>query len=125
MYEYRGMVTRTVDGDTVDILTDLGFSILVDHRFRVKDVDTPEIYRPKTAAELELGRKASAFAKHVLLGREVRVCTYKLGIYGRYVADIYVNYGGTEWLYADLLRHHGLIKSRVGLPAKSLFIAGI
>lgn len=124
MYEYKGTVKHVVDGDTVDISVSLGFSISVDHRFRVKDVDTPEIYRPKTALELDLGRKASAFAKHVLLGREVRVRTYKLGIYGRYVADIYVVYGGVERLYADLLRERGLIKSEVGHVPKRIFLAG-
>ena len=38
MYEYGCTVTRVVDGDTVDVILDLGFSIL--HKCRVRNTST-------------------------------------------------------------------------------------
>jgi len=42
MYEYRANVDRWVDGDTVDMVVDLGFRITTHQRFRLLGVDTPE-----------------------------------------------------------------------------------
>lgn len=42
MYEYSAEVVRWVDGDTVDMLVDLGFKTTVRQRFRICDLDTPE-----------------------------------------------------------------------------------
>ena len=42
MYEYGCTVTRVVDGDTVDVILDLGFSILHKCRVRLYGIDTPE-----------------------------------------------------------------------------------
>ena len=42
MYEYRAIIRRVVDGDTVDITLDLGFDILYNNRIRLLGIDTPE-----------------------------------------------------------------------------------
>ena len=42
MYEYKCEVKRMVDGDTVDVIIDLGFSILYSTRVRLYGIDTPE-----------------------------------------------------------------------------------
>ena len=43
MYEYRCRVVKVVDGDTIDVDIDLGFSItLINQRIRLQGVDTPE-----------------------------------------------------------------------------------
>lgn len=43
MYEYRAVVNRVVDGDTVDVDIELGFGIvLTDERVRIMGIDTPE-----------------------------------------------------------------------------------
>ena len=42
MYEYRCRVVKVVDGDTIDVDIDLGFSItLVNQRIRLQGVYTP------------------------------------------------------------------------------------
>ena len=53
MYNYKAKVVRVVDGDTVDLKVDLGFHISANERFRIKDIDTPEIWRPSCESELE------------------------------------------------------------------------
>ena len=42
MYEYNCTVERVVDGDTIDVVLDLGFSILYKSRVRLYAIDTPE-----------------------------------------------------------------------------------
>lgn len=43
MYEYRAIINRVVDGDTVDVDIDLGFNIvLTNERVRIMGIDTPE-----------------------------------------------------------------------------------
>jgi len=43
MYEYRVLIKRVVDGDTVDVDIDLGFGIWMrDERIRIMGIDTPE-----------------------------------------------------------------------------------
>ena len=43
MYEYKALINRVVDGDTVDVDIDLGFGVwLHDERVRIMGIDTPE-----------------------------------------------------------------------------------
>jgi micrococcal nuclease len=43
MYEYKALINRIVDGDTVDVDIDLGFGVwLHDERVRIMGIDTPE-----------------------------------------------------------------------------------
>ena len=43
MYEYNCEVTKIVDGDTLDVDIDLGFSVrLTKQRIRMLGIDTPE-----------------------------------------------------------------------------------
>jgi len=43
MYEYRAKILKIVDGDTVDVDIDLGFSIVLSNeRVRIMGIDTPE-----------------------------------------------------------------------------------
>ena len=43
MYEYKVIeVTKVVDGDTVDVLIDLGFGICYHQRVRLAGIDAPE-----------------------------------------------------------------------------------
>jgi micrococcal nuclease len=88
-YVYKGDVIKVVDGDTVDILVDLGFSITTLIRFRLCGINAPEtrgVERPE-------GVKAKRFLKNKIDGKEVIVRTYqdRTGKYGRYLADIYID----------------------------------
>ena len=42
MYEYGCTVERVVDGDTIDVTLDLGFSVSYSSRVRLFGIDTPE-----------------------------------------------------------------------------------
>jgi micrococcal nuclease len=87
VYEYRAEVVRWVDGDTVDLLVDLGFTVLLRQRFRLLGVDTPETNRK---ASREAGKAAHAYAESLApVGSVVLVRSRKTGKFGRWLADVY------------------------------------
>jgi len=43
MYEYRCVILKVIDGDTVDADVDLGFDVHMKMRFRLADIDAPEM----------------------------------------------------------------------------------
>jgi micrococcal nuclease len=43
-YIYKAKLKRVVDGDTVDLIVDADFYISVHQRFRLKGIDTLEIF---------------------------------------------------------------------------------
>ena len=66
MYEYRvKKVTKVLDGDTIDVDIDLGFSISYSGRVRLSGIDTPES-RTRDLAEKKLGLEAKEYMKSLL-----------------------------------------------------------
>lgn len=44
MYTYNCKILKVVDGDTLDIELDLGFTVLIKERVRLIGIDAPEIF---------------------------------------------------------------------------------
>ena len=94
MYEYKCEVTRVVDGDTVDCVLDLGFSILHKCRVRLYGIDTPES-RTRDLDEKARGKLAAKFlqdsidsGKDIVLRSELKDSK---GKYGRVLGSIVVD----------------------------------
>ena len=101
MYEYYvRKVQNVVDGDTIDVLIDLGFDILFASRVRLAGIDTPES-RTKDLAEKALGLESKEYLKKYLKdAKSVVIKTEKMDSsekYGRILGWVYVN-GDTESL---------------------------
>jgi micrococcal nuclease len=99
MYEYYvRKVENIVDGDTIDVLIDLGFDILFQSRVRLAGIDTPES-RTKDLAEKTLGLESKEYLKKYLKdAKSVVIKTEKMDSsekYGRILGWVYVN-GDTE-----------------------------
>ena len=92
-------VDKIVDGDTIDVTLDLGFSICKSERIRVTGIDSPE-KRTRNLEEKELGIHASEWLESqlegALLGEEDLVIRTELeggmGKYGRLLGWLYVGY---------------------------------
>lgn len=83
-------VKKIVDGDTVDLVVDLGYTITITDRFRMEGYDAPETYRPKSEAEKEAGLKVKEKLETLLSNADqLYVKSSKTGKYGRYLATIY------------------------------------
>ena len=94
MYEYSCEVKKVVDGDTVDVVLDLGFDILYKSRVRLYGIDTPES-RTRNKDEKARGKMASAFLKEAIEDGEKVVIQTKLkdsrGKFGRVLGDVVVD----------------------------------
>ena len=95
MYEYFVReVKNVVDGDTIDVLIDLGFDILFSSRVRLAGIDTPES-RTTDKAEKALGIEAKEYLKkHLKDAKSVVIRTEKMDSsekYGRILGWVYVN----------------------------------
>ena len=89
MYEYRVKeVVRVIDGDTVDVILDLGFGLFKKERVRIAGVDTPE-KRTRNLKEKKLGYDATHFAEQWFSEGDIRIRTEKDGKYGRMLGWCY------------------------------------
>ena len=93
IYIYKAELIRVVDGDTVDLIIDLGFDTSRKERFRLYGIDAPEM---RTAA----GKKAKAWLEDALMPLEtIYVQTLQLSTkakrdkYGRFLAVLYSEFG--------------------------------
>ena len=88
---YGAKVEKVIDGDTVDLIIDLGFDIHHKIRVRLYGVDTPES-RTVNKAEKEAGLKAKEFVKtwadsHASV--VIETIKDKNEKYGRVLANVY------------------------------------
>ena len=97
-YNFRVIkINRVVDGDTIDVTLDLGFSLTKKERVRIAGVDTPE-KRTRDLEEKTLGIDATNWMKEKLTetikGDEELVIRTELvggvGKYGRLLGWLYV-----------------------------------
>jgi micrococcal nuclease len=95
MFEYRvKQVTKIVDGDTIDVDIDLGFSISYSQRLRLAGIDTPES-RTTDKFEKTLGLESKEYLKYKFKdAKEIVVKTEKPDSsekYGRILGWVYLD----------------------------------
>ena len=91
MYEYKAVVDRVVDGDTIDVTIDLGFSVWKKIRVRMEGINTPES-RTRDLEEKKRGLAAKDRLKSILEFNNNK-CILKVsgvGKYGRALATVLV-----------------------------------
>ena len=90
-------IVKVLDGDTIDVIIDLGFDLYKKERVRIAGVDTPE-KRTRNLEEKELGIDATNWLKKeledVLAGDDELIIRTELhggvGKYGRLLGWLYV-----------------------------------
>lgn len=111
MYEYRCKFDGSVDGDTVDVIVDLGFETYRKMRIRMLDIDTPEEGEPgydEATAFVEnwFAREKSAIVRTVKMRK---TNNDKKDSFGRYLGRFY--HEGT-----DLSLNKELLRSKLAVP---------
>lgn len=106
MFEYRiKQVSKVVDGDTIDVDIDLGFSISYSQRLRLAGIDTPES-RTTDKFEKTLGIESKDYLKYKLKdAKDIVVRTEKPDSsekYGRILGWVYVD-GNTKSLNEQMI----------------------
>jgi len=87
VYSYYGKAHKVIDGDTVEIIVDVGFTISVRERFRLLGINAPEMKGPTA----EAGEAARAFLASLIEGREITVASHGRDKYGRWLAVLLVD----------------------------------
>jgi micrococcal nuclease len=100
MYEYFvKAVTNVVDGDTIDVVIDLGFDISFSSRVRLAGIDTPES-RTTNKAEKALGLESKKYlADRIKAAKNVVIKTEKMDSsekYGRILGWLYLDGEGNS-----------------------------
>jgi micrococcal nuclease len=99
MFTYAAKLIEVIDGDTVDLLIDLGLSTFVKERCRLYGIDAPEM-------PTEAGKAAKAYLESLIgASSELFVATRKMtrkpkektDKYGRYLAVLYDNSHPVDW----------------------------
>ena len=113
MYEYKCVVRRIVDGDTVDVDIDLGFDTWIfNQRIRLAGINAPEI-RTRDDAEKVEGYRAMDFVKSklalsdkvILLSKEYNG---EKGKYGRIIGDFQIYHKDAWTTLSSALLSEGL-----------------
>lgn len=109
MYHYKAKVERIVDGDTMDVVIDLGFKITTFQRIRLAKINTPETYNvKKDSDEYKKGLAAKQFVEQRVAANknEIELETEKVTEkYGRYIGTIWL--GDSETTLNDELVEKG------------------
>jgi len=124
MYEYKCLINRVVDGDTVDIDIDVGFGIWIkDERVRVMGIDTPES-RTRDLVEKAFGLASKERLKELIPEGSIQVLKTEVdksgedakGKFGRILGDFLVEGKRiTEFLIEEghAVAYHGQSKEDV------------
>lgn len=110
MWQYNATIVKAVDGDTVDLMVDLGFKIYSKVRVRVNGVDTPE--RGQDGFNEATQFVVDWFGEQ---GDRCILETTKTGKYGRWLGDIYpVTLGPDDEGFKSL--NQALLDAEMGVP---------
>jgi len=98
MYTYKGHIGRVIDGDTIDVLIDLGFHIASLIRVRLARIDAPE------TSTVEGKLLKTLLSQALIEGTECTVTTSKGDRYGRWIGEITIKGDNlSDWLLTQNL----------------------
>jgi micrococcal nuclease len=93
MYQYKVKVVKVVDGDTIDVDIDLGFStVLKKQRVRFLGIDTPES-RTRDLVEKKFGKASKKHLKGLLESADsLSLISHDKGKFGRILGEIIAHF---------------------------------
>ena len=100
MYQYNVKVVKVVDGDTIDVDIDLGFStVLKKQRVRFLGIDTPES-RTRDLVEKQFGKASKKHLKGLLESAEsLSLISHDKGKFGRILGEIIAHFNEGHPVY--------------------------
>jgi len=111
---YKAEIVRWVDGDTIELIVDLGQSVCIRGNYRLARIDAPEtkLYKGVTAEEKTRGLDLLIYLDKMFADEEtIEISTYKKGKYGRYIIEIWMNDDeGKEYNLSNFLIAEGLVE---------------
>lgn len=108
LYNYKiHKLLKVVDGDTIDVVIDLGFDIHVTKRIRLYGIDAPES-RTRNKEEKVRGLAAKARLKELLDKKQTMyIESFGEGKFGRLLAKIFVGEYQVDVIDLMIAEGHG------------------
>lgn len=95
LYSYQAWIKRVLDGNTIEVVMDLGFGFTTQETLRLRAIEAPEIKTPA-------GIKAKEFLEKTLTGASpFFIKTSKSDKSDRYLADVFITDKTGEELYLN------------------------
>lgn len=94
MYEYNATIKRVIDGDTIEVIIDLGFEVQITQTLRLNRIDAYEttLRNGTTPEEKALGIEGKNFLINFLPeDTQILIRTEKNDKYDRYLAEVIYN----------------------------------
>lgn len=100
LFIYAAKVINVIDGDTLELMIDLGFEVWKEHRIRLRGINAPESKTPE-------GARATAYVEERLAEcpRIIVKTSRRVDMYGRYIGDIFYLPGETD---RDMILQQGI-----------------
>lgn len=116
LYHYKAKVLEVIDGDTIEVLIDLGFKSFMKDRLRLARIDAYETRLGQGRDELHKakGLEAKEWLRLYLESHsnDVFITTAKRpGKYGRWIAEVFVEENGNLININDLIVEKGYDKN--------------
>ena len=92
MYRYKVTIVKVIDGDTVDVDIDLGFSVVLKkQRVRLYEIDTPES-RTRDLEEKKFGLASKNYLLNKLDNADtITLVSHDKGKLGRILGELFVD----------------------------------
>lgn len=92
MYRYRVTIVKVIDGDTVDVDIDLGFSVVLKkQRVRLYEIDTPES-RTRDLVEKKFGLLSKSYLLNKLDNADtITLVSHDKGKFGRILGELFTD----------------------------------
>ena len=108
LYHYNATVSRVIDGDTIDVVLDLGFDILLKGRVRFHGMDAPES-RTKDAEEKIRGLESKVYVENWIEGHDGKIIIQtsldERGKFGRILGKILCPDDECDCLNDDMIKY--------------------
>jgi micrococcal nuclease len=89
LYNYKATVVRILDGDTVELMIHLGFTIVWKSSCRLYGINTPELNSKDPLVRAKALEAKQYLIDRLPAGSIVYVTSRELDKYGRPLADVY------------------------------------
>lgn len=95
----KAIIIQVHDGDTLDAEVDLGYNIKTKIRIRLARINAPEIF----GDEKPKGLISKKFVEDNFFNKEVQLIDSGLDSFRRNLAEVYVNFNGSQENLSDLM----------------------
>lgn len=79
-------VKKIIDGDTIEVLIDLGLGVFITKRIRFNGVNAKEINKEEKAE----GFKAKKYLEGRILGQQIELCILGQDSFSRILGEVYI-----------------------------------